>query len=503
MAAEALTELVAIRATPNEPDAEGLITAISRMGYAIEEAFADLIDNSIDAAASAVLVRFIRDDSAVKRIVVADNGHGMSEQVLARAMKFGAKTAHAVSDLGRYGMGLKSASFSQARSLSVLSRAHGRVAGRRWTLESIAKGWLCEELDPVRVAELFRQPWGNVAMQNSGTLVIWDSLDRFKQDRAGVDATLDRLNREIPKHLGLVFHRFLQRGQLSISLDFVQVRGQVPPAVTSVRPLDPFGYPQSGHARYPRRFIFTVPRLAALNLTAHIWPPKSKAEGYRLGGGRVAQRQGFYFYRNDRLIQAGGWNGWRDSDSEPHASLARAAIDLPPEADSIFSLNVQKSAVDVPPGFRAALESSQSDEGRIADYIPDAEGVYRSAEDEETSEDPLVPGRGVLKRLQREVIDAAEIIDGKVREMDFEWTTLNEDEFFRINRESRTILLNEGLRGAVLQGTRASAADAPLVKALLFYLLKDQIDIKSLWAARAEQLRQLSRVLAIAARLQL
>src|ERR1700736_6421978 len=112
MAAEALTELVAIRATPNEPDAQGLITAISRMGYAIEEAFTDLIDNSIDADATAVLVRFIRDDSAVKRIVVADDGHGMSERVLARAMKFGAKTAHEVSDLGRYGMGLKSASFS-------------------------------------------------------------------------------------------------------------------------------------------------------------------------------------------------------------------------------------------------------------------------------------------------------------------------------------------------------------------------------------------------------
>ena len=81
----------------------------------------------------------------------------------------------------------------------------------------------------------------------------------------------------------------------------------------------------------------------------HIWPPQSHALGYRLGGGKVALRQGFYFYRNNRVIQAGGWNGVRGDDGEPHLSLARVKIDLPSELDSMFKLDVTKSRLDPSP----------------------------------------------------------------------------------------------------------------------------------------------------------
>lgn len=500
MTPDLLQDLPAIGATRNEPDAEGLVTAISRMGYSIEEALADIIDNSIDARASNVLIRFIRDDSAIKRIVIADDGHGMVEKALEKAMKFGAKLRHELTDLGRYGMGLKSASFSQCRSLSVLSRVRGRVSGRRWTLESIARDWLCEELDPARAADVFGQQWGDINVTDSGTLVIWNSLDKFKQDRAGVDATLDRLNRDIPKHLGLVFHRFLQTGRVAIRMDYTNVAADVPPAVTTVEPLDPFGYSETGQPAYPRRFTFRVPPLAPMEIVAHIWPPKSKAQGYRLGGGRVAQRQGFYFYRNGRLIQAGGWNGWRN-DGEPHASLARASIELPPEGDSVFSLNVQKSGVDVPPAFRIALQVSESEDGNLRDYIPDAEAVYRGAEPVITPDYPVVPAGGFPKRLHRELVEAA-ASGGKVRELDFEWEPLEDDEFFLVDRDRKTIILNVNYRRAVMYGARGSATDAPLVKALLFYLLRDELDVRSVWATRAAHLRQMSRLLALAARFQ-
>ena len=114
-------------------------------------------------------------------------------------------------------------------------------------------------------------------------------------------------------------------------------------------------------------------------MKAHIWPPNAKDPQYKLGGGRVAARQGFYFYRNKRLIQAGGWNGWREHDAEPHSSLARVAVDMPPELDRHFRLNVQKSKVDVPPNFVSALEAARSGVTTFAHYVRDAVDVYRSA----------------------------------------------------------------------------------------------------------------------------
>ena len=114
-----------------------------------------------------------------------------------------------------------------------------------------------------------------------------------------------------------------------------------------------------------------------LELIASIWPALSADPGYKLNG-RVAQHQGLYFFRNDRLIQAGGWNGWRN-DAEPHASLARASIDLPQAFDEAFAINVQKSGVYAPPGFVDALESAQAGKTTMADYVRTAIEVYRRA----------------------------------------------------------------------------------------------------------------------------
>src|SRR5262249_35177819 len=144
-------------------------------------------------------------------------------------------------------------------------------------------------------------------------------------------------------------HRFVAgpRPRLRIHLETLNVASNELSPAFPVQPLDPFSYNHSGARSYPKEFRIDIPQLGLLPCTAHIWPPRTKELGYKLGGGSVARRQGFYFYRYDRLIQAGGWNNYRE-DGEPHLSLARVAIDLPPKFQGFFSIRFNKAAIDAP-----------------------------------------------------------------------------------------------------------------------------------------------------------
>ncbi len=137
------------------PDGGGAAKAFSRIGYDLADALADLVDNSLDAEASRVEITFHRDDTQIFAVTIADNGGGMDDPVLRDAMRFAAPTARREDALGVFGLGMKSASLSQCRSLTVLSRTGGPVAGCRWSVESIKADWSCEVLDPGGAATTF------------------------------------------------------------------------------------------------------------------------------------------------------------------------------------------------------------------------------------------------------------------------------------------------------------------------------------------------------------
>jgi len=162
-----------------EPDAEGTSQALSRIGYNLAYAIADIIDNCIDAEASQVLVRLFRNNTTIDRIVIADNGIGMNAKTLRHAMQYGARMQHKKTDLGKYEIGLKTASFSQCGSLSVISRFNGRASGRRWTRESMGEGWYCDILENTACDNLLNSSWQNLNLQKAGTLVIWDELEHI------------------------------------------------------------------------------------------------------------------------------------------------------------------------------------------------------------------------------------------------------------------------------------------------------------------------------------
>jgi hypothetical protein len=145
-------------------------------------------------------------------------------------------------------------------------------------------------------------------------------------------------------HLGLHLHRFIEDGRLAIAIEVVTQGGDGGSdegVERTVIALNPFGYEQTERTFEPRSFEVSLHGIGTLVIEGHIWPPNASSRSYKLDN--AAQRQGLYIYRNDRLIQAGGWNGQRH-DSEPHLSLARLRLDLPPRHDSAFSLEGFDSA---------------------------------------------------------------------------------------------------------------------------------------------------------------
>jgi hypothetical protein len=380
------------------PNPKRMIEAMGQIGYRFEDAVADLVDNSITAGARNVLVRFYHDGQALTRIAIVDDGHGMTKNRLMEAMRFGSKIVQGTDSLGKYGMGLKLASLSHCNRLEVYTRRSNRVAGARWTVQNIAKGWLCEQLSSDVTRSELSVPYGDCILTTSGTVVLLNDLKGLPTNKKGLKSTITNLDRRLRLHLGLHFHRLL--GKCSIFMD-QQTEGKRIRNVTSrVSPLDPFGYPESGNLNYPTTLRTPVTETTpSLNLEAHIWPPHSESEEYRLGR-RAASRQGFYIYRNNRLIQAGGWNGLVHDDSEVHTSLARVKLEIPRNLDAYFSLNVQKSSVIFPVGFADAITSATSNDNLNWDsYRGAAAQTYRTGVSLEKQNAPF-PGSGFSKRFR-------------------------------------------------------------------------------------------------------
>ncbi len=454
-----------------EPSAPGAIRAYRNLGYKLSEALADLIDNSIDAKAKHVLVRFQYTSDAVGRVIIVDDGRGMTETRLKAAMQFGADEQHASGDLGKYGMGMKTASFSQCRCLSVISRHEKQVSARQWTERDIRTGWACGRLDVAAATRLVDQGWGGLNLSRSGTLIVWDEIDRMEPRINDIKNYLDNKLRAVSINLGLVFHRIIKARRIKIWIERQKLNKSEPDYRIIVEPVDPFAYAEPGNKHYPKRFTFDLGRLGGVSGLAHIWPARAKGLEYSLGG-KAAAGQGFYFYRNDRLIQAGGWNGIRQQQDEPHLTLARIAVDLPPRLDNEFALEQQKAGVEVPGAFVEAVRSSHSEKVSWADYIRDAQLAYRKSPEIKY---PVIPGKGftaaVRNRSKQIFADGGR--QKGFTQFDIAWAELEPGKFFEIDRNDRVISINRDYRAGL---TGESSSGGAIFKTLLFVLLRDELE---------------------------
>jgi hypothetical protein len=347
------------------PDPAGTIESFKSLGYTIEAAIADLVDNCITAQARNINVEFTWDGRN-SWIAVTDDGAGMTESELVTAMTIAAKgpgTSRSPKDLGRFGMGLKTASFSQARRLIVASATSGGSRSvRAWDLDVVRQSgeWrLLQEMDPADAAVLDRLQVGQ------GTVVLWKHLHRF--DIPGITADdssakrhfYDDVRIRIEPHLGMVFSRFLDGKRLnSLTVN----------TANPVQPWDPFlrnqkfvqqlpteRIPIGGHVMIVEGFVLPHPR--------HL----SEEQGLAAAGPRGwLDQQGFYVYRRDRLIVAGDWLGIRGYRKEDRYILARIAIDVPAELDADWSIDVRKSATVPPLAARPHLRRIGDDTRRRA-----------------------------------------------------------------------------------------------------------------------------------------
>lgn len=325
------------------PRAAMLIESMRDIGYSLESALADIIDNSIAAGATVVKL-FANTDPSSPQIGILDNGTGMTVKELLDAMRPGSKSPLAsrdVTDLGRFGLGLKTASFSQCRRLTVVSRRDGNLAAARWDLDFVAKenDWLLQL--PKNPSEL---PWVD-RLGSSGTLVLWEALDRLT-DNGSPDEVQRHLNRRLDdarEHLELVFHRFLagEHGLAKVAI------------ALNERPLVPFDPFHSTHSEAgPIERISKDVSIRAYTLPHHSKVSSTDWEKYA-GKAGYTRNQGFYVYRGKRLIIHGTWFGL--ARQLEITKLARVRIDLPNTLDDDWKIDVRKSSAQPPRHVRDRL----------------------------------------------------------------------------------------------------------------------------------------------------
>lgn len=483
---------------PPTPD----ILEALKQNYRIEQSIADLVDNSIDANASKILVRFIRVKGRLVSLCIADNGHGMDSETIDRAMQFAHRRGYGKNELGMFGVGLKTASLSQASSLTVLSRRHGGDAvGRRWSEAGIrAQNWRCDVISASSAQHELDLPWGPIGPLKAGTVVRWDDVRDFKHVRpADVDPYFDRVRDAIQLHLGLQLHRFLG-GTTEITVHMLDADTGETGVPFSIDPISPF--PAHSAAKgYPKRFSTDVPG-GKLQLVAHIWPKRSHDLGYKLGG-KAAEHQGFYFFRHGRLIQAGGWNGWR-ANGEPHFSLARVEVDIPDNLAAYLKVRSNKAGIDVPESLADALDKAIAADGTtLRQFVDKAEEVYRTKV--EHSEKPMMqPGKGIPRRV-RIALEKSGIplnTDDSPEGMSIVWGRVPGTQFFAIDRESDTLTLNDRYRSTLNKGARGGATDVPVIRTLLYFLFEATLSRKVGGVAEDARLDALQDALVAAMKLE-
>lgn len=330
------------------PRASALAESLRDMGYSLRTALADVIDNSITAGARNIdLLADTHDE--VPAIGVLDDGSGMTQYELFEAMRPGSRSPlelRDADDLGRFGLGLKTASFSQCRRVTVLTKSEGVPSCASWDLDTVAARdkWVVEVADSGGLARI---RWADRLVED-GTLVVWEKLDRLIGSDGRVDRNdLVRQLDEAASHLEFVFHRFLagQGGKrVSMSLNGRELRA-----------FDPF------HSNHPATQHHSEEVISLGGRMVRIWPVTlphhdkvSKADWERLAGPEgYVSNQGFYLYRNRRLILHGTW--FRLARQLELTKLARVGIDIPNTLDAEWKIDVRKASAQPPPPVRARL----------------------------------------------------------------------------------------------------------------------------------------------------
>lgn len=394
------------------PGAKRLIESLRNMGYECSTAIADLVDNSLAAGASEVHVEmFAQSGGQPAGVVIADNGRGMDRDGLYEAMRFGAFQEYSAEDLGKYGLGLKTASLSQCRNLTVSSKAKATRGTRprrhfaRWDLGQVYRSddWdlLAPSSDELQRWEL--EALTHTVAEQNGTVVLWQGLEEAlplltAQDVRQREKFLAFLMGEVGDHLRMVFHRFMEGSVTGRRRLNLYMCGQ------KLEPWDPFCRRESTRELE----IMTVPLTArntettgTVTISPFVLPREDefsspKAWKDASGPRNWNAQQGFYFYRNHRLLQAGGWSNLRAPDE--HTKLLRVAVHFTRDHDQSFAINVTKMRARIPTEIRDQVRNALSKWAKDARERYDLPPARRAAVAARLAGNPPAPRPAQQKR---------------------------------------------------------------------------------------------------------
>ena len=329
------------------PLAASFTESIRDIGYSLNTAVADIIDNSISAEAKNISINSKNDEGDISFAII-DDGIGLEEEDLVSAMRLGSKNPleeRDLNDLGRFGLGMKTASFSQCRSLTVVSSINGVKSSAQWDLDRISKTnkWDLSVLDAKEIDKLYEIE----KLGDNGTLILWENCDRVVDTTVeGREVFYEKLD-SLERHLKLVFHRFFEDNKIN-----VRINNSDP-----LSHFDPFA----------RKFRATQKLQAepvpigdkVVEIQAYVLPHHSKitTQEYNdnAGEGGYLKNQGFYVYRGKRLITHGTW--FRMKPKSELAKLTRIQIDLPNNLDHEWKIDAMKSQATPPQIIRNKLKT--------------------------------------------------------------------------------------------------------------------------------------------------
>lgn len=327
------------------PEARLLLMSLRSVGYTEETAIADIIDNSISADATEIRIQFDWDG---KRILIVDNGMGMDSISLIKNMRIGSADPQMVreqKDLGRFGMGMKTAAFSLGRKMTVVTKTDDKYSNAAWDLDEVPDiGWKLIIHEDNEVSEFFP------LLKKQGTIVIIEKLDRLI-DEMGSSRSKSRFFKIInrtQKHISLTFHRFIEEDGLQLYVND-----------NLVEAWNPFLPGNRATEELAEEVCYSEDGLHQVTIQPYILPHKTKfasTEEFNAAGGYKGwnYHQGVYVYRNKRLIVFGTWFDY--IRKEPAYNLARIKLDISSLSDDLWNIDIKKSTAQLPLFVRDSVE---------------------------------------------------------------------------------------------------------------------------------------------------
>ena len=316
------------------PKANAMINTFRAFGYNLQTAIADIIDNSISAKATTVWLNYTWEGSE-SWISILDDGTGMDKAELVDAMTPGSKDPNDErdeNDLGRFGLGLKTSSFSQCKILTVATKKQGeQLLKRCWNLDHVNQTGKWSLLDYISDNSFLE----GLDKLKSGTLVLWQSLDRlvgnaYKDNDAARRVFLEEFE-AVEKHLGLVFHRYIDKRKIKLYING-----------TLIQAWDPFMKEEMGGQLIHNEYL----NGQDINIKCYVLPHISKLNEETRKKARIDEwfaLQGFYIYRNERLLLYGDWLGIGQFTKSEHYKNARILIDIPNKLDHEWKIDIKKA----------------------------------------------------------------------------------------------------------------------------------------------------------------